>query len=813
MANGREAEDFPAPPADFGGFSEEERTKLNEFNVAVFRACEPDLTARYATAAKLRQDLVRLELGESLLLGEKRDRAYRALKRFVRTAGPVVLVGALVLGVWLHESRMALRESLLAQARLGRKAEHLAGWSSTNWALIQHAASLRSGPDVLEQAAGALAGLDVKPLCVLSNAAGGSAAFARDGRLVVGGTMGSPALLIDTNGTKHELPVRAEGPVCWTAEGVPLQFSAPSNCCLLQEVLTGRVRQHFALAPGERVNRTVRPVLAMSLDGRRVAAAIHGGEPARVVVWDAATGHPLGEAALYVRALAFSEDGAVLAAGDTNGNVAVYSLPGMAKVLDLPPRARAMPVHCLALARDRLVRDAASSKATDWLVAAGYKGGQVVIWNLRTRPARAVCHGSLWSVTSLAFHPDGLTLASAGRNDEIRMWDVTTGAPLLRIDDAGANDTRALAFNREGTRLAWSTEASPPPPTASFWQLNPQHGLEEFPRSGVPPTVAVWELNPQRGVQVLRGLTTQGRFLCYSRDSRLVAAVSDDWQVAVWELAAGRLLNIFEVPLGAYSDSAAGAFDASGQRFAFAAGTEARLYELGTGRVLQQWRLPKAGLMDHLQWNAAGRLVLVRRGPDTEPAAERRWRVYELPMDGPPVLVHEQTETNWVPYEVALPAGGETFFVSTTSEGGPPPVIRAYALNSGQKLWQVTVPGLKESMMRPDPTGRWFAYQLDQAFHFQVVSLSGFKKLGLSPEGCLAVGPSGDEFAVDGPRGVSVCRCRGPEDRVPLGSDWPTYSTPSFSPDGKLLTWGTKQGAVLVADLQEVRRRLASLAH
>jgi len=33
----------------------------------------------------------------------------------------------------------------------------------------------------------------------------------------------------------------------------------------------------------------------------------------------------------------------------------------------------------------------------------------------------------------------------------------------------------------------------------------------------------------------------------------------------------------------------------------------------------------------------------------------------------------------------------------------------------------------------------------------------------------------------------------------------------AFSPDGKRLAWGTEEGVVLVADIEEVRRRLSGL--
>ncbi len=101
---------------------------------------------------------------------------------------------------------------------------------------------------------------------------------------------------------------------------------------------------------------------------------------------------------------------------------------------------------------------------------------------------------------------------------------------------------------------------------------------------------------------------------------------------------------------------------------------------------------------------------------------------------------------------------------------------------------------------------------MDQSFRYRVVRLSDFKEFGHSPEHCQAIGPSGDQFAVHGPGGLQVRGLGGSESGLPLGSDWSRSFPPSFSPDGKLLAWGTHEGVVLEADIAEVRRRLAGLS-
>jgi WD40 repeat protein len=85
----------------------------------------------------------------------------------------------------------------------------------------------------------------------------------------------------------------------------------------------------------------------------------------------------------------------------------------------------------------------------------GTTGGfdaQIRLWGLAQ--GRLVRHfpGHINSVQSLAFSPNGKTLASAGHDARARLWDVATGKRLLQIrgaDSAG----KTVAFSPDGTAL------------------------------------------------------------------------------------------------------------------------------------------------------------------------------------------------------------------------------------------------------------------------------------------------------------------------------------------------------------------------
>ena len=67
---------------------------------------------------------------------------------------------------------------------------------------------------------------------------------------------------------------------------------------------------------------------------------------------------------------------------------------------------------------------------------------------------------------------------------------------------------------------------------------------------GAKGLVYLFDLDDGRGIRTLRGLSGRIQKLIFSKEGTRIAALTHDWQVAIWDRERGHLLRQIDVPVG-----------------------------------------------------------------------------------------------------------------------------------------------------------------------------------------------------------------------------------------------------------------------
>jgi WD40 repeat protein len=565
----------------------------------------------------------------------------------------------------------------------------------------------------------------LKPLAIGSGPVY-SVAFSPDGKTLATGSADGSVRLWDA-ATRRQIggpfigPANAVNSVAFSPDGKTLATGNQDGTVRLWDAATRR--QIGSLAGAAGVSSGVccpDPVysVAFSRDGKTLATGSYKGT---VRLWDAATRRQIGSLAgpaSLVNSVAFSPDGKTLATGGapsnglTSGTVQLWDVASRQQI-GIPLTVPGGQVYSVAFSRDGKT------------LATGSDDGAVRLWDAAIfrqmigSPLFVPHSPSAPDVSSVAFSPDGKTLATGRADGTVRLWDVAShrqiGGPLPPAAGAVSFPVRlfpvlSVAFGPDGKTLATISANG----TVRLWDVASHRQIggsltvpggqvysvafspdgKTLATISAAGTVRLWDVASHR--QISGPLTLprgQVYSVAFSPHGKTLATGSYKGTVRLWDAASHRQIG----SLAAGSPVNSVAFSPDGKTVATGDGDgTVRLWDAASHRQIAS--LAAGSLVYIVAFSSDGKTLATGDGDGTA----RLWDVATQQQIGRPLI----GPANWLPLVAFSPDG------KTLAGGGPFGTVL---------LWDVayltdTVPQLCASAGRSLTRAEWQRYAPGPAY-------------------------------------------------------------------------------------------------
>jgi WD40 repeat protein len=263
---------------------------------------------------------------------------------------------------------------------------------------------------------------------------------------------------------------------------------------------------------------------AFSPDRRTLATIkndVGGSEQTLILLWNVATGRQLRTLQGHIdniNDVEFSADGRTVVSGSKDQTVRLWDF-ATGKQLKMMQDTNGV-ASVLAVSSDGHTLASAADNSPSGESDVGDTVNTIELWDSTTGEITQTLSRQKYWTSSLAFSPDGHTLASACWDDTVTLWDVATGKALRSISGL-ADLPSELVFSPDGRTLAISNGDN---------------------------TIQLRDVATGQLLEALRGHTDQILSIAFSADGKTLASGAYDNTIKLWDVASGKLLKSFGVP-------------------------------------------------------------------------------------------------------------------------------------------------------------------------------------------------------------------------------------------------------------------------
>ncbi len=403
-------------------------------------------------------------------------------------------------------------------------------------------------------------------------------------------------------------------------------------------------------------------------------------------------------------------------------------------------------------------------------LASGSWDGTIIRWDLATGQPHTTLKGHRDRVSSVAFSPDGQTLASGSTDTTIIRWDLATGQPHTTLK--GHRDrVSSVMFSPEGQTLA----------------------------SGSFGTIIRWDRATGQPHATLKGHPDRVSSVAFRPDGQTLASASFG-TIIRWDLVMEQQQARFVGhPLMVYSL----AFRPDGQTLVSGSADETIIvWDVATGQ-------PRATRQGQMGWISS-----VAFSPDGQTRASGSWEGpiirWDLATGQPQARLEGHTHVVW---SVAFSPDGQT-----RASGSKDTTIMLWDVATGQPHARLAGHTASVGSVAFSPDGQTLAsssldgtiIRWDLATGQPRATLTGHtamvNSVAFSPDGQTLASGSGDRTII-----LWDVATGQPRARLAGHAGWVT--TVAFSPDGQLLAAGSIEGAITLWEVATGQPRPALVRH